>query len=968
MGRVQRMIYKKNKTAGVSAMMMVAALNVTAAEVTKESDKIQDESSDIERIVITGSRIVRAEGSAPSPMIIIGSEKLELSGTLSIGDYIAQLPQLNPTSTTANSFDDNNSPPGGAFLNLRGMGSERTLVLVDGRRHIGGSAGDSRVDINTIPSALIERVEIVTGGASSVYGAGAVTGVVNFITKENFEGVSLDVRYGRVSENGFNETETNLTVGSNFEDDRGNAVLSFQWGNQSRLVGTSRNFSSQQTSMMVNPDNTGPNDGIPDNLLFNNAGHYIISRGGTILDDNLPPLIFNDDGSVRPVNFGTHQDDGICVDCDSLNLDETSELSPEFTNYSIFSKLSYDLTDNLSFFGEGKFVRTDSFIAEQPAFNFFDSLASIRRDNAYLQDDLADWMDMAGLDAVSVNRFNIDAGSRQYATERQTTRVVTGLKGYIDDNWDWEASYVYGRLSQANTTHNSRIESRFGASVDAVIDPQTGGIVCRSTLNGSEDPLLQGCIPTSIMGHGAINSSAANWFNTSETSNDVLEQHVVSAFVSGDLYDLKAGPIGFAGGIEWREESSSTVPGGASRLGITFDTTNGPATSTKGSYSVKEIFSEVTVPIFSDVQFAKQLGVDASVRYADYSTGSSTVSWSVGSIWQPVDDIRFRVTYSKAVRAPNIGELFAPVSPTFADLTDPCSESELVGLQASAQTLRRANCLATGVPVAFDSNNDNASLPGTGGGNPNLDPETAKTATAGVVFTPTFMKELIITLDWWDIKIKDTIASVSAQDILDRCVDAETINNIYCPLVTRRADGEITNFRQGMQNISAFDASGIDFSLLYSLNNLFGEDQLQLNVNGSHLLNKEIFPFQDEPNNPTRLDGVLGNPVWSLNFDTTYFVNKWAFNYSMRVVDSTLRIGYDRLEKSPEYMSPLHTGVTTYHNLQTRYQASDKIEFYVGVNNVFDELPPHGISGRSSGTGAYDNLGRFIYGGVNVNF
>ncbi|PHZ85570.1 TonB-dependent receptor domain-containing protein [Paremcibacter congregatus] len=954
---------------GVS-LLTAAILPLTSQPLQAAQDTVQNSIEDeivLEEIMVTGSRIKRRSLDSPTPVAVIGAEDLAFSGKLNLGDYLSELPQLGSTFTTANSTRFIGTA-GGSFLDLRRLGSVRTLVLVDGRRHVGSSAGDTRVDINTIPSDLIERVEVITGGASAIYGSDAVTGVVNFILKENYEGLTARAQYGLADEGPYDSYHLSLTGGGNFNDDRGNAVLSVEWAEESRVKNTDREFSSRRYRLVNNPDDTGPDDGIPDQFYRPNSGISFITKAGTIFFDLGSLMTFDPDGSVRDQVLGTDFGGFECMDCDFLDLDEVSDLRPSLQRLSLNGKFTYDLTEDISVFAEAKYVNTQTFNLGQPAFDFFGSAITIQRDNAFLKSDLAALMDDAGVTEIGINRFNVDAGRRGEDNERQTHRIVAGFKGDLGEAWTWEASYSFGRSTQILTAINNRINDRWTAATDAVVDPATGEIVCRVTLEDSDNSLLDGCIPTSIFGDGAVNAASEAWFNQDTIRRDTIEQQVASAFISGSVYELPAGDLDVAVGIEWRKDTSLSKPAPLDSAGLTF---GNALQVTSGEIEVKEAFGEISVPVLKDAPFAESLMLDAAIRYADYDTSSDkNTTWKVGGTWQPISDVRFRATYSKAVRAPNIGELFGPQDANFFSVDDPCKTSELDLIADPARrSNREANCAALGVAPDFDSDYDQATLPGLSGGNPDLEVETAKTWTAGVVVTPRFLDGFSATVDWWQVTIDDAISSTDAQDILDRCVDAESINNIFCPLITRDSTDEITNILQIQANIAGLEASGVDFDITYNISGIANTDgMLSLKLMGTYLLYNRDFPFQDEPDNPDREDGELGDPEWLMNFTATYYSGPWTFNYKLRFIDDMLRVEHEDFEASPEEQELIHTGTVTYSDIQLRYQIRDGIEVYGGVNNIFEKNPPLPFDATGGDSGIYDNVGRFFYTGVTATF
>lgn len=962
----------RNLAYGVCAFALFGLGHSPLAMSAEEAAEV----TEFEEIIVSGSRIKRSGVTSPTPVTVIGAEDISLSGKLSLGDFLTELPALGSTFTTANS-NRFIGTVGGSFLDLRRMGTGRTLVLVDGRRHVASSPGSTNVDINTIPSDLVERVDVVTGGASAIYGADAVTGVVNFIMKDDFEGLTAKAQYGHVGEGGHYSYFTSVTGGGNFADDRGNAVLSVEWTKQNQFDRNERQYYRDNWRRVTNPKSASGKDGIPDRIYIKNAGNYFYSYGGRFTVDGTPYL-FNKDGSHKKQNLGTRFGTS-CQNCDFITATDWGILQPEMSRLAVTGKVRYDITEDLEFFVEGKFVNTQAMGQSSGSFDTSRSGLVIKRENPFVSSALGSLMDANSLTSVTLSRIHNDLGLRREDNDRQTSRIVLGLKGELTEGWDWEASYTYGKTSRTLIGKNTRVNSRFYAAVDAVT--VGGKTVCRSTITDktnplydakyANNPLLSGCVPLDVMGEGRGSKKAIDWVMADVTRKDKIEQQVFNAFVSGDAFELPAGSIQVAAGVEWRKERSSQKPAELDQMGLTF----GNALATvKGEYDVKEIFGEVTVPLLNDVAFAQNLSLDAAVRYADYNTSGGNTTWKLGGNWQPIEDFRMRATYGKAVRAPNIGELFAPLGQNFYSSYDPCYQEEIDSITDSAAKQKRiTNCIATGVPNAATRKQlDTSSIPGQSGGNPKLNPEKSTSWTVGAIFTPTFVEGLTVTVDYWNISLQNAISAVSAKDIKDKCVDADSVDNIYCKLTTRggaAVNYRYTNLIQTDQNIAALKASGIDFEVNYRLGDLLAEsDNFDIRLTGTYLINKDEYPYQDDPSNKDEEAGELGDPKWLMNLKTTYYTGDWTISHTLRFIDSMYLRELSEKKTAPEYQSPSYTGVKFYSNMQVRYNIIENTEVYVGIDNVFATKPGGFQTGTGGDSGIYDSRGRFFYAGVTTKF
>lgn len=950
-----------------SALAVAIGLALVQPLLAQSGDDDQ-EAQALEQITVTGSRIPREGFITPTPITVLNAEDIRATGAVTIGDLLNELPQLGSTFSLSNSSRFIGTV-GLGLLDLRRLGSVRTLVLVNGRRHVGANAGTSSVDVNTIPVEWIDRVEVITGGASAVYGADAISGVVNFILKRSFDGYGVRAQTGISDEGSFNRSFASLTAGQNFAEGRGSAGISLEASSQDRLRYQDRAFSRISYRSILNPN--AP----PGRLIAPNAGLFSFSEGGVFSVPGLGRFIFDPDGSFRPQNLGTFFDaQGNCQDCDYLDLNRVADLQPGFDRVSFNTNVNFDLSPEHQLFFEGKYARTESSFFGQPVFSS-PAAYRIARDNAYVSPQLGAFMDANNVSLLNIARFDVDAGQRGEDVTRETTRAVLGLEGVLFRDWTYEISANYGRTSESRSNLNNRINERFFASIDAVLD-ENGNPVCRSVLDPTSinthtgqvvsEFARVGCVPTSIFGAGAVSPDAAAWFNTTSNSSTVLTQQVLSASIGhGELFTLPAGPVGFAGGVEYRKEKSQQNTDALAAAGLTF---LNAIPSRGGSYDVNELYAEFTVPLLGDLPGIQNLTLDLAGRYSDYSTIGSTSTWRGGLDWTVFDDLRFRATASKAIRAPNIAELFNPQSENFFSIQDPCSAPNVPN--APDPAVRRANCTALGVPEDFVSTMA-ATRRGLSGGNPDLDPEAAKTYTLGFVYTPSWAPDLGVSVDWWDIEITDAISSISGQVTANRCVDAPGgINNEFCERVRRdAATFEIDFVTAISQNLQKLQAQGIDLEVAYRFD-LFGGD-LNARAISTFLRKRRTFAFQNDPDEFTENRGVLGDPRRLVNLSLGYTFGPASVSWQTRFIDDMLRVSNESFRSNPDQQYPIRTGSVTYTDLQTRYRFSGMargLEAYLGIDNVFDKNPPYALFGDGEGSALFDNIGRYYYVGLNYTF
>ncbi len=929
-------------------LLALASASVTQFAFAADEPATNEVAENVERIAVTGSRIIREGAVAPTPVTVISGEELLSTGVTNIGEALNQLPALGSTYSLANSGRYIGTS-GINMLDLRNMGTDRTLVLVDGRRHVSSSSGTSSVDINTIPSAWVEKVEVITGGASAIYGADAVTGVVNFILKKNVEGLDVSTTLGTAEDSPYTKKRFALSYGTDFAQGKGNIAGAFEYSGQNQLTAldrdeTATSFASITNNNRPNGDDNDPSN--PDKILTPNAGYYTISNAGTF---NLGGWkTFNKDGSIRDVYIGENYNSSYCQDCDSINLNQFNELQPEFDRYNFNLKGNYTISDDMNAYAEAKYVRSQSQDMGQPAFFFGNPVNTISIDNAFIQDDLRDLMTANGKTSLNIRRFMTDAGLRIEDDTRETQRYVIGLEGNLNDDWSYDVYATYGQTDLERVNKNNLIYANYEYALDSIL--VNGEAVCRD-----DAARAAGCVPVNIFGDGSVTEEAADYFMTTSTGTSVIKQSVFSGSVTNSaLFDLPAGAVGFSSGLEYRKEESEVFePDNA--VGTFFNALG----EDKGDFDVKEIFAEVSIPLLTDLPMIRQLDADLAIRYADYSTVGSATTWKAGLSWEVYDDLRVRTTYSEAIRAPNISELYGAQSENFFAIDDVCKSSELA--QLADPTIRSKNCAALGIPTGFDSDYDNARISGFSGGNKELDPEESKSYTIGAVYQPNFIDGLVITIDYWNITIDDAISSVSAQDIVNKCVDSTSgINNEYCALITRdQTTHEITSISQYALNIASLEAAGIDLDIGYNFE-LFGGD-LRSNLIATQLLKRKDYSFQNEPDTYSDYVGYVGNPEWQANLTLNYSIDSWDATWRTRFIDGVNLYTDQELALNGNPSSQLSYGDYFISDIGLGYNFDNGIKLKFGIDNVFDRDLPYGTIGTGSGSAAYDNVGRFFH-------
>lgn len=956
----------------------------------------------LEEIVVTGSRIRRSGFDTPSPVTVVGIDEVNAASSPAIGDLLNEMPQLRSTFGLSNSQGFIGTA-GIGRLDLRGLGTDRTLVLVNGRRHVSSSEGTTAVDVNSLNPDMIERIEIITGANSAVYGADAVAGAVNFILKDDFEGISLRADHGSNSDK-FNRLSFSLTAGNNFAGDRGNAMVSIGYDKQDiYTVGQKGGRFTQLFGLTPNPNDGDTidangiqvDDGIPDNIYVPNDGFWAISRNGTSGVFGGGPLgAINDDGSFSPIPFANFEfTDGLqCAGqgCTPLDLDDFQVLQVPLERFTIDTNLHYDLNEDHTMYLEARYSNLDASQQGQPSFDFGGPII-IQRDNPFISPSFAAAMDAGGHTQAGLTRFNVDLGLRQEFNNRQTVRIVTGLEGNLIGDYDYDVFINYGRSSVERVNVNNRIDENFAAATDAVRidaaeaatlvnsglipDAQAGQIVCRATLQEAQGTVTgfpqfayNGCVPLNVLGRNMASQAALDFIMSTALGLAEVQQVQFQAVVSNNsLFENWAGNVAGVAGVEYRDENSFVRGDSLSALGNTFFNA---LSDTRGRYDVSEFFGEVSLPLLSDVPGAESLFLEGAARYSDYSTIGDTFTWEARLDWVPAESLRFRASVGEALRAPNIGDLFDPGGEDFANVDDPCDMDNLDEGDAG-RNVRIANCMALGIadPATFDSL-DESSIPEFQGGNPDLKEETAETMTIGVIYSPSFVEGLRLSLDYWDIEISDAIASTDSQEIVDRCVDNPNgIQNSFCELVTRDGVGNLIQIRQRPLNLNTLKTSGYDMEVDY-VTELGAYGTLGNRLVASFLEDRTFFLSSSD--DIDFVEGELGDPELQLNLRTTWDYKNFSAWSEVRWIDSMFIVSQENLFGSPANQDPnpdtrdvTETGSQTYLDLGVSYHVNDNLTLGLTVDNVLDQDPPFPLFGNdedvvADGAGAiFDTVGRF---------
>jgi len=958
----------------------------------------------------------------------LGAESLEQSGNTNIEDFVSEIGSLVGSSGSyATQRQDGGARAGVNALNLRNLGNSRTLTLVNGRRHVSAlSTGVPLVDTNTIPIALIERVDVLTGGASAVYGADAVSGAVNFILKDNFEGFSFRTQGGISDQGDAEDYFASFVFGRNFDENRGNVTASYEYRFQERLETQDRRYGIKERQYLQNnPAQFGrdPDPNIPDrtltppgqrNFTFTAPdGRFDILGVDSVTGEELTypsRIALNADGSPfqvgQPISGFAHLGgDGTPTAYFSASL------IPELKTHSFNAIGRYDLNDFATAFGEFKFVRSE---AVNPRSSSYTTVLELSLDNPFIPDAFNEVLATVENPRINLARDDLEMRSLNDNT-RDTTRLVAGLRGDLSDWLRYEASANYGITDVTARLSNQRLEDRYFAALDAAIDPATGQITCRSNLDPSavppNDPVVSpwnpgvwgdpanmtftpgpnsGCEPFNpfldgtpyFFNPGRINpddpNGPAQAFITNAgapiVSRGEAEQTVLNAFLAGNSsglgFQMPAGPIDFVLGGEYREEKIADNPDPlrSNTNGLTPLDFSRPSSS---SYNVSEIFTEFSAPVFENLgPMLQRLRVDAAFRYSDWSTVGQTTAYSFGLNWTLNDSVIVRGSLGESVRAPNLSELFEPENQASFRPNDPCEAASLSS--QSANTI--ANCTADLSAIGVDPDNfvsaSPVGRPGVRGGNPSLEAETSNTQTIGVVYTPQRLPGFVAAVDWWEIDMSQGVLYPSANEIVEQCYDQPSMNNPFCQLFTRSTDGAlvgiIVDLEQRPVNVSNLYTSGVDFSLNYPID-LRDRGTLSLSFNGTYLdslkTQPTVAPRQQQE--AGMVNTLLGQqaPEWVANLSANWRQGPLSVTYRYRYQSPLNLFRKEQLERNPNISDFLKTSPLQVHDIQGRYSFNNGLNVYGGVNNFTKQGPDPSYLNLPVGP-----RGRVMYLGLSADF
>ncbi len=940
---------------------MLASTALTATTITanvaaaQEAPAAEEAAPEVEELVVTASRTTTNGLQAATPTQVVGVEVIERQGATTVMEVLNQNPAFKATrSPGANAT--NTSSPAQATADLRALGGQRTLVLVNQSRVVPFAPASNlgvptTTDLNLFPTNMIERVEVVTGGASALYGSDAVSGVVNIIMKKKFDGIEVTGQTGISQRGDYATQRLGAIAGTNFADGRGNIVVAADYSNNNGMGDLyTRDWGRDEYMIVSNAQRTVPGTpgfGQPALILSPNV-HNSLGAGG-VITSNIPGLnnmYFNPDGSIRPFQKGSISGGQVMIGGEGESIIKGVAQMPDVNRLTLYGSVYFDFSDSLTGYIEGGYSRSKGFL---------DGIAirlasqAIQRDNAFIPDSVRAQLRPTDL-SFNISRIAYDIGKNYYKIVNSTPHGTVGLEGRFGGSWKWDAHASYGVNNYAADTFDSPITANINFALDAVRDPVSGNIVCRATLAGN--PAASGCQPLNLFGEGNFSAAARNYILGQASSRVKYDQVTAAANIVGEPFSTWAGPVVVAFGGEYRRETQKlTADPIGSRNGFL---TAGNAVPYSGSFNVKEAYIETTVPLAKDAPFFYNLSLNGAFRYADYSTAGGQKAWKLGGVWEPIEGLNLRVARSRDIRAPAINELYSPGS-----------------------NVRNV------VVLVVDGKTKNANIPqNTSQGNLDVGPEFGDTLTAGIAYRGRgALSGFGLSVDYYDIKISDAITNLSTVNIANLCSNGDPY---FCSLFTYGPDpaapGERihTGLVAGSLNVGAFQQEGIDATLSYtSAVGFLGESgRYAMSASGTYILSALVDSGTGAANAVVDRAGENG---WSNLGSIPRFRGNLSQTIGNQAWELTLQTIFVSAGKQDVTYNTLPTNTindndvpaVAYFNLFGKVFAGEnrQYEMFWAVNNLLDKDPPptpYTILNFPTNGQYYDKVGRNFVLGVRV--
>jgi len=985
------------------AIALALAGPVLAQTDAEATDDEFSEEAMLEEVIVTGSRLRRDSFDVSTPLVLMDNQQIEDSGLGSIAEIlIDEIPQVFESTSNTNS-QSQVSGTGLSTLNLRQLGSNRTLSLIDGRRTVPNSYSGNYISFDTIPNALIQRVEIITGGSSATYGADAVAGVVNIITKSPGEGFGFQVRGGFTPEGGGEEYTIDADWGTYFSEGRGNIFFAATYNDQKGIKWSDRDRAAIEsdydynTTLLCNEMQTEDGDQCmrditPDMWRDRSDGTF----GGVFEENKATPGYWYDENNVLRDDWKEERD--------GINARQWDAIMVPNDRLSIASKFSFDFTKKTTLFATVLYSKNKSFNFKSPEDEYEGNSVSVvdpitgeesritpgsmSPDNPFAPAEIAE---NAG-SSISWDRRFIEVGNITTDNTRTTWRTWVGLGGVLfNDEWDWEVSLGYGNFEQNQIRSNELDVRKERQALNSEYAEDGVTIQCADA-----EARAAGCVPLNIFGHNSITPEMADWLRVNPTITTKLEQVDVLAYITGDLFNMPAGPVGTVFGVEWRKDTLDLIPSEEQQYGgITFNVVPGFS----GDIDVAEAFTEASLPI------TQNFSADLSFRIADYSpSGIDTVySYSAGLMWEVAPGYSLRGNYARAQRAPTITELMSPPRGDYDNYTDICDQVTATSTEDGHDNCRLEPAIAAVIAQDGIFEDENTGY-GPNSGNMDLFEETADTYTIGFSIAPSFLEGFRLAVDYYNISITDVIGSYENSVIMSQCYDSSAAwgdSNPFCRDITRDTDGNIVEIMNRLYNLEELNTSGWDVAMDWMFE-LGDHGDLTFDLNYTHVSEyTRTFLTNDgeqTASHNNQLDYGIFKDVANASF--TWRTGGWRVRWSMRylgsIIDHDDRVedyqerfatndercasGDDRCVENPEVPDFLYYPSYWRHDLSLSYlwnlNSGSDLRAFGGVKNVFDDqgpFVPRTGDTYERGIGNFDSkfgggIGRFIFAGVEMRF
>jgi iron complex outermembrane receptor protein len=970
------------RLSGSATALILAALATPAMAQVSVADAASPAAAEPEQpgsadIVVTGSLIARPNNVAVSPIVTVSDELVQQSGQITLEDSLNQLPGF---TTSGNAGTGGQGAGGRATLNLRGLGSNRNLVLLDGRR-LPLSDINGNVDINILPESIIGSVDVITGGASAIYGSDAMSGVVNFKTDRYFDGVRADIQQGDSFRGDYGKFNASLALGTKFADDRGRLMLALSYGKRDPLSGSQRDFFANRVPSSF----IGTGAFVPDalNLPSQAALAGLFAQYGVTSPINRTlNLGFNNNGSLftqtGAINYQGPTTGAYAVIGGNVRMPVGPQLQilNAFERKSAFAKGEFDITDALTAYGQ--FLYVDSTVTTESGGSLtqFAPFTTIPVTNPFIPSDLRTLL-ASRTNPAAPFRWSaryVGIGDKGWDENYRVQQYLGGLKGTLAGSWKFDAFASYDETVHNQSMFNAVLKSR----VQTLLNAADGGAsICAGGFN-----------PFGIANATSLSRACQDYMTSTVNSSERLTQTQVQGQVNGPLFNLPAGPVQLALLAGYRKNTYAFNPS-ADLVSNNVEAVVGSAAA-RGQISVKEFAAQIDIPLLSETSFFHELGVGAAFRYSDYNPTGSVKSFEFDGRWQPVESLLIRGSYQRAVRAPNIGELFSPVTgsqlaigtPPVA-IGDPCDTRSTARTGANGAQVRGL-CLAQGIPLAAIDAYQFATT-ATGGniqGNSGLTPEKANTFNVGFVYNPKFSSPWLsgfsFSVDYYNIKIRNVISTINGLTVLAKCYNLDGSNSSYsnsnefCQLIQRDPTGQLVAIAQPYLNLGALDTDGVDVQVNWSLKLAdagIGDGSGKIYASSAiGWLNH--YKVQTLPG--SAVQDFVGTstpgrplPKWKALTTVGYSSDvfgvglRWRYQGKLRDISAITTPAAEQVGVKPYNLFDIFSTVDITENFQLRG----------GITNLFDKAIPF-VASSQNGTdaGTYDMVGRSFYVGAKFNF